>query len=162
MMRLGLAALLVTLAEVAVALDGSSILGSPGHDATLGYTFRPSLGYELSNGAAGFVAVSYSRWGTNTGSEWQLAAQAGARFTYRRGRWLPWGEIAIGWGQLVFPQKRTDVGVRSSGALGLDFLAGEAVRAGVRLGLERIDGGGSPSYTTFWLDAGLAATFFLL
>jgi hypothetical protein len=174
MMRIGLAALLVTLAggeasaqeivrgpAVSVALNGSSILGAPGRDATLGYTLRPSLGYELSNGAAGFVAVSYARWDTSTGLEWQLAAQAGARFSYRRGRWLPWGELAVGWGQLVYPQKGVDIGVRSSGALGLDFLAGDAVRAGLRVGLERIDGG-SPSHATLWLDAGFGATFFLL
>jgi hypothetical protein len=35
------------------------------------------------------------------------------------------------------------------------------VRAGVRVGLERIDGG-NPSHGTLWLDAGLVATFFLL
>jgi hypothetical protein len=175
MMHLGLAALLATLATadppaedisrgllIGAALSASSILGSAGRDATLGYTFRPSVGYELSNGAAAFLAVSYSRWATSTGLDWQLAALAGGRFSLRRGRWLPWGELAVGWGQLVFPQKRIDVGVRSSGGLGLDFLAGEAVRAGVHVGLERLDGGGNPGYATLWLDAGLVATFFLL
>jgi hypothetical protein len=175
MMHLGLAALLATFATVQqppaedierglhlrAMLNASSILGSAGRDVPLGYTFRPSIGYELSNGAAGFVALSYSRWNTSIGLEWQLAAEVGARFTLRRGRWLPWGELALGWGQLVDPQIKVDIGVRSSGALGLDFLATETVRAGVRVGLERIDGG-NPSQATFWLDAGFVATFFLL
>jgi hypothetical protein len=174
MMRLGLAALLVTVAaapasadeiargpQVGAALSASSILGSAGRDATLGYTLRPELGYELPGGAAAFVAVSYSRWDTSTGLEWQLAALAGARFSYRRGRWLPRAELALGWGQLVYPQSTVDIGVRSSGSLGLDFLAADTVRAGVRVSLERIDGG-APAHGTFWLDAGIAATFFLL
>ena len=174
MMHLGLAALLATFAtaqppaedierglHLRMMLNGSSILGAPGRDVPLGYTFRPSIGYELQSGLAGFLALSYTRWSTNIGLEWQLAAEAGARFTLRRGRWLPWGELAVGWGQLVDPLITVDIGVRSSGALGLDFLASETVRAGVRVGLERIDGG-NPSHATLWLDAGLVATFFLL
>ncbi|HVU49993.1 MAG TPA: hypothetical protein VHL80_04870 [Polyangia bacterium] len=172
MMYLGCAALLTTLVtaappsddiarglQVGATLSASSILGAAGRDLTLGYTFRPTIGYELSTGVAGFVALSYSRWNTGTGLEWQLAAMAGARLSLRRGRWLPWGELALGWGQLVNPQLATDVGVRSSGALGVDFLLADTVRAGVRASLERLDGG-QPIHGIFWLDAGFVATFF--
>jgi hypothetical protein len=147
--------------ELGVALDSSVILDAPSLTSVMGYTARPYVGWELSNGFALLVGGSYSRWAAPAGPMWELSGRAGLRWSYALRRVLPWVEGALGYGQLVFANGPIiEIGLRTSVGVGLDFLALDDVRAGVHLGLEWIDSGSMPA--TRWLDAGFAVTFFLL
>ena len=146
--------------EAGAHVDLASTLGTPGEHVALGYAVSPYLGYEFAIGLAPFATVRYGRWNSNVGTDWQLAAKAGLRWTVPWHALIPFVEAAAGYGQFVYgPSEAADIGICSHVALGVDIPAGRRTRLGVLVGLERLDGG-EISHGISWLTVGLGATVF--
>jgi hypothetical protein len=149
---------------VGAGLGMAAQFRDPEHNIGAGFVIHPRIAYELSNGLAPALAISYGRWlGDGGNPQWELSALGGLRWTILPDAIAPWVEGAIGYGQLVHLEQgttgRVDIGPRAQLAVGLDYALSPSARLAVYLAGNQLYGGGTPGYVSTWLELGASATF---